>query len=193
MFVEVVRLLIVTLFTAAGYELARHGGADPGSMPALGATIGALIGYVAGGVFGRLLGVAGLSARTPASFAPEPVLGADAVLADTSALIDGRLAAVAAAGFLRGPLLVPRFVLDEVQAIADAADETRRRRGRRALETLDGLRRDGRVGVTVVDHEVPELESVDAKLTALARRLRVDLLTTDYNLQKGAELQGVRC
>jgi len=115
------------------------------------------------------------------------------LVVDTSAVIDGRALAVADAGFLRGDLLVPRFVLDELQGIADAADPSRRRRGRRGLEVLDSLQRDGRIGVHVIDDEVPEIQAVDAKLVALARRLQAGLLTTDANLQRVAELQGVVC
>lgn len=110
---------------------------------------------------------------------------------DTSAVIDGRLAAVVAAGFLGGTLVVPRFVLDELQALADAGDEGRRRRGRRGLEVLEGLRRGGLVAVEVAVDEVPELEAIDAKLVALARRLGAGLVTTDTALAQVAELQGV--
>jgi uncharacterized protein YacL len=112
---------------------------------------------------------------------------------DSSAAIDGRLRSVTTAGFLRGALLVPRFVLDELQGIADAAEPARRRRGRRGLEILDSMQGDPRISLHVVDDEVPEFEAVDAKLVALARRLDVGLLTTDFNLQRVAELQGVTC
>jgi uncharacterized protein YacL len=142
----------------------------------------------------ELLAMAGLSTRPlvrasryGANVAP------DALLVDSSAAIDGRLQSVAAAGFVRGALLVPRFVLDELQGIADAAEPARRRRGRRGLEILDGLQGDPRVSLHVIDDEVPEFELVDAKLVALARRLDVGLMTTDYNLQRVAELQGVTC
>jgi len=140
----------------------------------------------------ELLAMAGLSTRPlvrasryGGNVAP------DALLVDSSAAIDGRLRAVTTAGFLRGALLVPRFVLDELQGIADAADPTRRRRGRRGLEILDSLQGDPRISLHVVDDEVPEFDEVDAKLVALARRLDVGLLTTDFNLQRVAELQGV--
>jgi len=115
-----------------------------------------------------------------------------AVLIDSSAAIDGRLHAVVASGFLPGPLSVPRFVLDELQGVADAADATRRRRGRRGLETLAALSSEG-PGVEVLDDEVPEHEEVDAKLVALALRRSVPLLTVDDGLAKVAELRGVRC
>ena len=142
----------------------------------------------------ELLAMAGLSTRPlvrasryGGNVAP------DALLVDSSAAIDGRLRAVTNAGFLRGALLVPRFVLDELQGIADAAEPARRRRGRRGLEILDGLQGDPRVSLHIVDDEVPEFDEVDAKLVALARRLDVGLMTTDFNLQRVAELQGVTC
>jgi uncharacterized protein YacL len=119
-------------------------------------------------------------------------VGPPAVLVDSSAAIDGRLHAVAASGFLPGPLAVPRFVLDELQGVADAADSTRRRRGRRGLETLAALSAEG-PGVEVLDDEVPEHEEVDAKLVALAVRRSAPLLTVDEGLTKVAGLRGVRC
>jgi uncharacterized protein YacL len=126
-----------------------------------------------------------------------PVLATDArpgaPLVDTSAAVDGRLRVLVDAGLTAGPLLVPRFVLDELQALADAADQVRRRRGRRALELLEFLRTDPSVGIEVLDDEVPEVDEVDAKLVVLARRLDAVLVTVDGNLQRVAELQGVRC
>src|SRR5436190_10095904 len=140
----------------------------------------------------QLLAMAGLSTR-PLVQASRYGGNADAAIVDSSAAIDGRLLALAQAGFLRGALLVPRFVLDEMQGIADAAEPARRRRGRRGLEVLDALQSDPRVTLHVLDDEVPEFAMVDAKLVALARRLDVGLMTTDFNLQRVAELQGVTC
>jgi uncharacterized protein YacL len=270
MFVEVVRLLIVLLFTAAGFSVSGGRGPDAGSSAVLGATLGALVGYVAGGAVGRvlrramgafeeqverapaaqllagtvgaaalglvstllgvpialllpwrwgwpvlgimvwiglyegymvaarksedLLAMAGLSTRPLATAQRWGTrVSPDALLLDTSAVIDGRLLPVADAGFLRGPLLVPRFVLDELQGIADAQDASRRRRGRRGLEVLDVLRHDRHTAVHILDDEVPEVEDVDAKLLTLARRHRVGLVTTDFNLQRVADLQGIPC
>jgi uncharacterized protein YacL len=117
--------------------------------------------------------------------------GPPPVLVDASVAIDGRLGAVAATGFLPGRLAVPRFVLDELQSLTDAADPARRRRGRRGLEELAALS-EGE-GVEVLEDEVPEHEEVDAKLVALAVRRSAPLLTGDEGLTRVAELRGVRC
>jgi uncharacterized protein YacL len=164
--------------------------------PILGLTVwlGAYQGYTWGARKSEgLLAMAGLSTRPLVRATPYEGAQANALLVDTSAIIDGRLLPLAKAGFLRDPLLVPPFVLDEIQGIADAQEPQRRRRGRRALEVLDALRNLPGVDVHVLDDEVPEHDEVDAKLIALARRLRVGLITLDEPLQRIAELQGVRC
>jgi uncharacterized protein YacL len=115
----------------------------------------------------------------------------DGMLADTSVLMDGQLLALARTGLLGGDLLVPRFVLDELQGLSDARDGTRARRAQRGLEMLEVLRREGTMRVYVLDDEVPEFAEVDAKLVALARRLELRLLTNDAPLSRSAELQGV--
>ena len=270
MFVEIVRLFIVLLATAAGFALGRGPeGAEAGNAAVVGATLGALTGYVVGGFFGRLLSqardvaerridevpahrvlagsvgaivlgllsgvvclpagvilpsgfgwpavalavwagalegyrigarksdqllaMAGLSSRPLVRASPYGSEEQEAVVVDSSAILDGRLLGLARAGFLEGSLLVPRFVLDEVQGIADAQDANRRRRGRRGLEMLEAIRQQPGMEVHVLDDEVPEHEEVDAKLVALARRLRTKLLTVDEPLQRIAELQGVPC
>lgn len=140
-----------------------------------------------------LLAMAGLSTRPlvrATTYGADPE--GDAVLVDSSAAMDGRILTLARAGFLPGPLLVPRFVLDEIQSVADAQDPNRRRRGRRGLEILDAVRAGG-FALHVLDDEMVEFSEVDAKLVALAKRLRVGLLTVDAALQRVAELQGVRC
>ncbi len=116
-----------------------------------------------------------------------------ATLVDSSSVMDGRILEIVQSGLLVGDLLVPRFVLDEIQSIADAQDVQRRRRGRRALELLDVLDRQPNVGVRILEDEVPEVEAVDAKLVTLGRRLGVRLLTADQPLAKVAGLQGVDC
>jgi uncharacterized protein YacL len=114
----------------------------------------------------------------------------DGFLVDSSAVMDTQLLPLCRSGLFRDDLMVPRFVLDELQGMADAGDE-RGRRARRGLETLELLQRDAPNRVYVVDDEVPEVQEVDAKLVALARRLQVRLLTNDVHLARVAEVQGV--
>jgi len=114
------------------------------------------------------------------------------ILVDTSAIIDGRIADIAESGFLFGILEVPRFVLDEVQRLADSSDSLRRTRGRRGLEILSRMRKSGTTPVQVIDEDAPGTPEVDSKLVALARRNGRAVLTNDLNLNRIADLQGVR-
>ena len=110
-------------------------------------------------------------------------------LLDTSVIIDGRIVEIVASGFVDGTLVVPRFVLGELQMLADSADAIRRARGKRGLEVLERLRGVSR-DFQVVDHQVEDRD-VDAKLVTLARRRGAKILTNDYNLNRVAKLQGV--
>ncbi len=110
---------------------------------------------------------------------------------DTSALIDGRIVEMARLGFLRGTLLVPRFILTELQGIADALDSDKRRRGRRGLDMLRELQSIPTVEVRITDMDVPDEKEVDRKVVALAQRLGAQVLTTDYNLTQIAKLHQV--
>jgi len=114
------------------------------------------------------------------------------ILVDTSAIIDGRIADLSITGFLEGSLVVPRFVLDELRHIADSSDDLRRARGRRGLEVLGRLRKDTTVPLEVLDVGVGVGEEVDAQLVRLAKGMDSPILTTDYNLNRVAELQGVQ-
>lgn len=116
----------------------------------------------------------------------------DLVLLDTSVIIDGRIADIRKTGFVRGTLIVPRFVLNELQHIADSSDDLRRRRGRRGLEMLNSMQTDGDVPLRISEHNVRNGHTVDAKLIKLAQELDCPILTNDYNLNRVAELQGVR-
>ncbi|MFM8322404.1 MAG: PIN/TRAM domain-containing protein [Chloroflexota bacterium] len=113
------------------------------------------------------------------------------ILLDTSVIIDGRIADIARTGFLAGTLLIPRFVLNELQYIADSPDALRRQRGRRGMEVLAQLQKDTAVPVRISDIDVEGVREVDDKLVVLARQLRSPILTNDYNLNRVAELQGV--
>ncbi len=111
---------------------------------------------------------------------------------DTSALIDGRIVDMARLGFLQGTLLVPRFILTELQGIADALDGDKRRRGRRGLDMLRELQSIPSVEVRITDMDVPDEKEVDRKVIALAQRLGAQVLTTDYNLTQIGRLHQVQ-
>jgi uncharacterized protein YacL len=111
---------------------------------------------------------------------------------DTSAIIDGRIVDVVASGFLGGLLVVPRFVLGELQHIADDSHPGRRNRGRRGMDVLSVLQKDHRIELEMSAEDDPGAPTVDAKLVALAQKRKAAILTTDYNLNRVAQLQGVR-
>lgn len=114
------------------------------------------------------------------------------VLLDTSVIIDGRIADIARTGFIPGTLLITRFVLQELQYIADSSDALRRQRGRRGLEVLSDLQKNKQVKVKISDQDIQGNHPVDEKLVLLAKQLLCPVLTNDYNLNRVAELQGVR-
>jgi uncharacterized protein YacL len=115
----------------------------------------------------------------------------DMILVDSSVIIDGRIADISQTGFIMRPLLVPRFVLNEVQYVSDSADPLRRNRGRRGLEILSRLQEDSMIPVRITDRDLPDVREVDDKLVMLAKQLQCPILTTDYNLNRVAKLQGV--
>jgi uncharacterized protein YacL len=113
------------------------------------------------------------------------------LLLDTSVIIDGRIADIITTGFIRTPVWVPRFVLNELQYVADSSDALRRNRGRRGLEMLNRMQKESPVPVRIVDMDVEGVRQVDAKLVQLARELNCPIITNDYNLHRVAGLQGV--
>ncbi len=113
------------------------------------------------------------------------------VLLDTSVIIDGRVSDISKTGFISGPIMVPRFVLNELQHVADSSDPMRRSRGRRGLEILNKLQKESNVPVKVTNVDVDGVREVDDKLVILAKQLRCPVVTNDYNLNRVAELQGV--
>jgi uncharacterized protein YacL len=113
------------------------------------------------------------------------------VLLDTSVIIDGRIADISRTGFIGGEMLVPRFILNELQHIADSADPLRRNRGRRGLDMLRRLREDSVSPVRIVDMDIEEARDTDDKLVLLARQLHCAIITNDYNLNRVSELQGI--
>jgi uncharacterized protein YacL len=120
-----------------------------------------------------------------------PLSHEDGKLLDTSVLIDGRIADICEAHFLDGPLLVPQFVLHELQMIADSAESLRRQRGRRGLEVLQRIQKMQTLEVRVIDDNPNSSNEVDRKLVELAVRLRAKIVTNDFNLNKVASVQGI--
>lgn len=114
------------------------------------------------------------------------------ILLDTSTIIDGRIADISQTGFIIGTIIVPRFVLNELQRIADSADTMRRNRGRRGLEILNRLQKDATVPIEIVDIDVEGIADVDSKLVKIARDQHCPIITNDFNLNRVAELQGVK-
>ena len=123
---------------------------------------------------------------------PRSFSASDSIVVDTSAIIDGRIADLGQTGFLQGTLVIPSFVLDELRHIADSSDPLRRNRGRRGLEVLGRLRKDQAVPIQVLDVDILQGAEVDRELVKLAQRLDAPILTTDFNLNQVAELQGIR-
>lgn len=111
---------------------------------------------------------------------------------DTSVIIDGRIADICETGFVEGTLTVPRFVLDELQYIADSGDSMKRSRGRRGLDILNRMQKSGGIHIEVIDQDFPRIKGVDAKLVALAQSHGGKIITNDFNLNKVAELQGIK-
>lgn len=114
-----------------------------------------------------------------------------AKILDTSVIIDGRIADISETGFIEGPLLIPQFVLGELQHIADSHDPIKRTRGKRGLEILQHIQKQVNVDVRIVDTDYPSVKEVDAKLIELAKEVNGKIITNDSNLNKVAGLQGI--
>ncbi|HET7030447.1 MAG TPA: PIN domain-containing protein [Candidatus Limnocylindrales bacterium] len=134
----------------------------------------------------------GLFRRAAPDSASSAASGDPHIVVDTSAIIDGRIKDIVESGFIYGTLVVPKFVLEELQHIADSSDTLRRNRGRRGLDILAQMQKESPTPIEIVDEPLPEITEVDAKLVALARARSKAILTNDYNLNRVAELQGVR-
>lgn len=111
---------------------------------------------------------------------------------DTSVIIDGRIADVAETGFLSGTLIIPNFILAELQQVADSADSSKRQRGRRGLDMLQRLRNNGKLDIQIVETDFPSVREVDLKLIELGKQLDAVIVTNDFNLNKVAQLRGVQ-
>ena len=147
------------------------------------------IGLMVGASKGDLLNFTGGLAEL---FAGERAGKSNLKILDTSAIIDGRIADVVETGFLEGNLLVPEFVLRELQIVADSSDSSRRQRGRRGLDILQKMQANPAFGVRIVEDDFPQLREVDLKLIELAKKMGGPIVTNDFNLSKVARLHQVR-
>ncbi|MBN2097622.1 MAG: hypothetical protein JW714_03985 [Candidatus Omnitrophica bacterium] len=119
-------------------------------------------------------------------------MGSELIVLDTSVIIDGRILDISQTKFVEGRFIIPRFVLKELQQIADSKDSLRRNRGRRGLEVLGKIQKNPHIDVRVHEEDFPEIPDVDAKLIKLAKIVNAKVFTNDFNLSKVAELQGVK-
>ena len=115
----------------------------------------------------------------------------DYKILDTSVIIDGRIADVAETGFLSGTLIIPNFILAELQQVADSADSSKRQRGRRGLDMLQRLRNNSKLDIQIVETDFPAVKEVDLKLIELGKQLEAVIVTNDFNLNKVSQLRGV--
>ena len=112
-------------------------------------------------------------------------------LLDTSVIVEGRIVDLCKTGFIEGTLIVPKFVIDELQYIADSSDSLRRSRGRRGLDMLNQMKRDSATNIEIIERDAPKEKGVDGKLVVLAQKMNSKIITNDFNLNKVAELRGV--
>ena len=121
----------------------------------------------------------------------EKPIGEGGKILDTSVIIDGRIADICETGFIEGTFIVPQFILQELQHIADSSDSIKRTRGRRGLDILNKMQKQIDLEVQISEHDFPKIRDVDTKLVALGKELNAKIITNDFNLNKVAKLQGV--
>lgn len=187
------------IFTIAGLliglAVAALGGLSLEHLPVVGPYLLPLLFAVAGYLFAylgykrhtdlaRVLGFKGVVAQPGTKQFIRPKL------LDTSVIIDGRVTDVVQSGFLEGDLVIPNFVLEELQSIADSAETGKRSRGRRGLDAVRDLQ-ESQKHVSIIERDFPAIAEVDAKLIKLAKEMKASILTTDFNLSKLAQIQGV--
>lgn len=188
-------LIFTTIGLIVGLGVAALGGLSIKNLPVVGPYLLPLLFAVSGYLFAylgykrhtdiaRVLGFRGLLQQPGSKQFMRPKL------LDTSVIIDGRIGDVVATGFLDGDLVIPGFVLEELQSIADSAEPAKRTRGRRGLETVHDLQ-GAYSRVIIIERDFPGIGEVDAKLIKLAKEMKASILTTDYNLNKLSQIQGV--
>jgi uncharacterized protein YacL len=188
-------LIFTTLGLIVGLGIAALGGLAIKNLPVVGPYLLPLLYAFSGYLFAylgykrhtdmaRVLGFKGLLQQPGAKQFMRPKL------LDTSVIMDGRIGQVVATGFLEGDLVIPGFVLEELQSIADSAESAKRARGRRGLDTVRDLQ-EAHSRVIIIERDYPGVGEVDAKLIKLGKEMKACILTTDYNLNKLSQIQGV--
>ncbi|MGA2609122.1 MAG: PIN domain-containing protein [Terriglobia bacterium] len=147
----------------------------------------AYVGLVLGANKGDLLNLSALGGLFSAEVKPKR----NFKILDTSVIIDGRVADVCETGFIDGLMIIPQFVLRELQLVADSSDQLKRNRGRRGLDILQRMQKMGTIQIQIVEEDFPQVREVDMKLIELAKQLEGKIVTNDFNLNKMAQLQGV--
>jgi uncharacterized protein YacL len=145
------------------------------------------IGLMVGAAKGDFLDLSALGGI----FSDKNVVKRDYKVLDTSVIIDGRIADVAETGFLGGTLIIPQFILTELQQVADSPDSSKRQRGRRGLDMLQRLRNNSQIDIQIVETDFPAVKEVDLKLIELGKELEAVIVTNDFNLNKVSQLRGV--
>ncbi|MGI8786770.1 MAG: PIN/TRAM domain-containing protein [Pyrinomonadaceae bacterium] len=144
------------------------------------------IGLMVGAAKGEFLDLSALG-----GFFSDKNIKRDYKILDTSVIIDGRIADVAETGFLGGTLIIPQFILTELQQVADSPDSSKRQRGRRGLDMLQRLRNNNQIDIQIVETDFPAVKEVDLKLIELGKQLEAVIVTNDFNLNKVSQLRGV--
>jgi uncharacterized protein YacL len=185
-------LIVAALGLVVGLVVAALAGIAVSRLPKVGVYLAVVVALVVAYVFSRIgarrhvdiLRLVGIRPRQQLPPVPPRLI-------DTSAIIDGRLVDVVRTNFLSGQMVVPTFVLGELQRVADSSDPLKRARGRRGLELVEELKATANGGFQVRERDYEDLEGVDAKLVRLAQELGAEIITTDFNLNKVASIQGV--
>lgn len=185
-------LIVAALGLIVGLVVAALAGIAVSRLPKVGVYLAVVVALVVAYVFMRIgarrhvdiLRLVGIRPRQQLPPVPPRLI-------DTSAIIDGRLVDVVKTHFLSGQMVVPTFVLDELQRVADSSDPLKRARGRRGLELVEELKASANGGFMVRERDYDDVEGVDAKLVRLAQELGAEIITTDFNLNKVASIQGV--
>ena len=150
-----------------------------------------LIGMIYLGLVGGIYGGSHIKWEASSGLFTEDSIRKTSKILDTSVIIDGRVADICKTGFLEGALIVPHFVLRELQQIADSADSAKRNRGRRGLDVLEKIKSAQGVMVQIIEKDYPDVKEVDLKLIELAKEISGKIVTNDFNLNKVAQLRGV--